>query len=215
MSGRPVIIVGAGGHGAVVADALLAEGRTVLGFVDESPQAANGPLPGLAMLGSDDSLDIDGGYDLANGIGGTGAATGRDRRQDVQVRLEALGFHFTGVRHPSAIVSPHAEVGEGVQLLARSVVQAGARIEAGAIINTGVIVEHGCWIGAFTHCASGAILCGDVEIGEGGHIGAGAVIRQGVRLEAGVVVGAGAVVLDDGAGEGMLVGVPARRRGIV
>ena len=213
MSGRPVIVVGAGGHGAVVADALLAEGRTVLGFVDPWPDTAIG-LPGLDLLGSDDNLDPEAGYDLANGIGGTGAGGHPDLRRRVQARLEAQGFHFTGVRHPSAVVSPHVTLGDGVQLLARSVVQAGARIETGAIVNTGVIIEHGCRIGAFTHCASGAILCGDVEVGEGSHIGAGAVIRQGVRLEPGVVVGAGAVVLEAGVGEGMLIGVPARRRGI-
>lgn len=214
MSGRPVIVVGAGGHGAVVADALLAEGRTVLGFVAPGPEAPNSVLPGLGLLGGDDSLNPEAGYDLANGIGGTGAGVARDLRRRVQTRLEARGFHFTGVRHPSAIVSPHATVADGVQLLARSVVQTGARIETGAIINTGVIIEHGCRIGAFTHCASGAILCGDVEVGEDSHIGAGAVIRQGVRLEPGVVVGAGAVVLEAGEGEGMLIGVPARRRGI-
>lgn len=215
MSGRPVIVVGAGGHGAVVADALLAEGRAVLGFVDASPQTANEPLSGLAILGSDDTLDPEGGYDLANGIGGTGAGAGRGLRRSVQSRLEAQGFRFTGVRHPSAIVSPHAAVADSVQLLARCVVQAGARIEVGAIVNTGAIVEHGCRVGAFTHCATGAILCGDVEVGEGSHIGTGAVIRQGVRLEPGVVVGAGAVVLEAGAGEGMLIGVPARRRGYI
>ncbi|MDI1325530.1 MAG: NeuD/PglB/VioB family sugar acetyltransferase [Brevundimonas sp.] len=213
MSGRPVIVVGAGGHGAVVADALLAEGRTVLGFVDPGPEAASG-LPSLDLLGPDDVLDPEAGYDLANGIGGTGRGGDPDLRRRVQVRLEARGFHFTGVRHPSAVVASHVALADGVQLLARSVIQTGARIESGAIINTGVIIEHGCRIGAFTHCASGAILCGDVEVGEDSHIGAGAVIRQGVRLEPGVVVGAGAVVLEAGEGEGMLIGVPARRRGI-
>ncbi|MBU1384263.1 MAG: NeuD/PglB/VioB family sugar acetyltransferase [Alphaproteobacteria bacterium] len=214
MSGRPVIVVGAGGHGAVVADALLAGGRTVLGFVDADPGAASG-LPGLDVLGSDESLDPNAGYDLANGIGGTGAGGTAGLRRRVQERLEARGFRFTGVRHPSAVVSSHVAVADDVQLLARSVIQTGARIGTGAIINTGVIIEHGCRVGAFTHCASGAILCGDVEIGEGSHIGAGAVIRQGVRLEPGVVVGAGAVVLDAGSGVGMLIGVPARRRGPV
>lgn len=212
MSERPVVVVGAGGHGKVVADALLAQGRTILGFVDTMPKGASG-LPGLDIIGSDDSLDPHGGYDLVNGIGGTGARASRDLRRRVQARLEALGFCFVGVRHPTAVVSPHAVIAEGAQLMPGALVQAGALIGTGAIINTGAIVEHGCRIGAFTHCASGAILCGDVEVGEGAHIGAGAVIRQGVRLEAGVVVGAGAVVLDAGAGEGILIGVPARRRG--
>ena len=211
MSGRPVIVVGAGGHGAVVADALLAEGRTVLGFVDPGPEAASG-LSDLDLLGPDDVLDPEAGYDLANGIGGTGAGKDPGLRRRVQARLQARGFRFTSVRHPSAVVSRHASLADGVQLMARCVVQAGARIETGAIINTGTIIEHGCRIGAFSHCASGAILCGDVAVGEDSHIGAGAVIRQCVKLEAGVVVGAGAVVLDAGSGDGILIGVPAVRR---
>ncbi|MEJ6788923.1 NeuD/PglB/VioB family sugar acetyltransferase [Brevundimonas sp. BR2-1] len=212
MSERSLVVVGAGGHGRVVADALLAQGRTVLGFADPGAKGASG-LPGLDIIGADDSLDPQGGYDLVNGIGGTGDSAGRDLRRRVQTRLEALGFRFAGVRHPTAFVSPHAVIAEGVQLMPGAMIQAGAVVGTGVIINTGAIIEHGCRIGAFTHCASGAILCGDVEVGEGSHIGAGAVIRQGVRLEAGVVVGAGAVVLDAGAGEGILVGVPARRRG--
>lgn len=209
MSARPVIVVGAGGHGRVVADALRASGREVLGFVDRIAS----PERDAPILGDDDRLDPAGGYDLANGIGGTGRAETRELRRAVQIRLEARGFRFTGVRHPSAVVSPEAAVGPGVQILARAVVQTGARIGAGAIVNTGAIVEHGCRVGAFAHCATGAILCGDVTVGEGAHIGAGAVVRQGVILEPGVVVGAGAVVLEAGTEPGALIGVPARRRG--
>lgn len=211
MSGRPVIVLGAGGHGLVLADALRVGGRTVLGFSDPNPAAVTG-LPDLAVIGLDEGLDPEGGYDLVNGIGGTGAGPARDLRRRMQARLEARGFRFVGVRHPSAIVSPHAVLSDDAQLMAGAVVQAGARIGQGVIINTGAIIEHGCRIGAFTHCASGAILCGDVDVGEGSHIGAGAIIRQGVKLEAGVVVGAGAVVLDAGSGDGILIGVPAVRR---
>ena len=214
MSGRPIIIIGAGGHATVAADALLAEGRQVLGFSDVRRPGGPAPLPGLEILGGDDALGPDGGYEFVNGIGGTGAASDRDLRRTIQTRLESRGFRFTGVRHPSAIVSPHAFLAEDVQVMAGAVVQAGVRIGPGCIVNTGAIVEHGCELAAFVHCASGSVLCGDVHVGEGGHIGAGAVIRQGVRLEAGVVVGAGAVVLDAGAGPGVLIGMPARRRGV-
>jgi sugar O-acyltransferase (sialic acid O-acetyltransferase NeuD family) len=211
MSERPVIVVGAGGHGQVVAEALQASGRRVAGYVDRSV-AAGTEIAGLPVLGDDAWLRTDGGYDLANGVGGTGAASVSGRRRALQERLEAAGFSFVPVRHPSAVISGGADIGPGVQLLARSVVQTGARIGAGAILNTGAIVEHGCRVGAFAHCATGAILCGDVTIGSDAHVGAGAVIRQGVTLEDGVVVGAGAVVLEPGTGQGPLVGVPARRR---
>ena len=212
MSDRPVIVVGAGGHGQVVAEALQAAGRLVLGFVDPG-LPAGAEIAGLPVLGDDAWLSPEGGYELANGLGGTGAAAGQGRRRAVQAGLEAAGFRFAEVRHPSAVVSAHADIGPGVQLLARCVVQTGARIGAGAIVNTCAIVEHGCRVGPFSHCATGAILCGDVTVGEDAHIGAGAVIRQGVALEDGVVVGAGAVVLGPGTGPGALVGVPARRRG--
>ena len=211
MSGRPVIVVGAGGHAQVVADALQAAGCVVSGFVERAP-GPGAPIAGLPVLGDDDWLRNDGGYDLANGIGGAGDGSDRGRRRQVQERLETAGFSFVEVRHPTAIVSPGAQIGPGVQLLARSVVQTGARIGAGTIINTGAIVEHGCRVGAFTHCATGAILCGDVTVGNDAHIGAGSVIRQGVTLEDGVIVGAGAVVLAPGTGQGPLIGVPARRR---
>lgn len=210
MTGRPVIVIGAGGHATVVAEALRAEGRRVLGF--SAVTAGPDPLPGLSVLGADADLDADGGYDLVNGIGGTGAGAEPDLRRRIQQGLEARGFRFTGVRHPTAIVSDHARIGEGAQLMAGCIIQAGASIGPGSLINTAVIVEHGCALGAFVHCASGSVLCGDVEVGDGGHIGAGAVVRQGVRLEPGVVVGAGAVVLDPGLGPGALIGAPAKRR---
>ena len=212
MSERPVIVVGAGGHGQVVADALQASGRVVLGFVDRG--AVPGTMVnGLPVLGDDDWLGSDGGYDLANGIGGSGGNANNGGRREVQKRLEAAGFNFVQVRHPTAVVSAGADIGPGVQLLACSVVQIGARVGAGAIVNTAAIVEHGCRVGAFTHCATGAILCGDVTVGSDAHVGAGAVVRQGVTLEDRVVVGAGAVVLGPGTGQGPLIGVPARRRG--
>lgn len=212
MTLRPVVVVGAGGHGQVVADALQAAGRAVLGFVEPATPAGV-TVAGLPVLGDDGWLSLDAGYELANGLGGTGAAAGRGRRREVQARLEAAGFRFVGVRHPDAVVSPQAEIGPAAQLLARCVVQTGARIGAGVIVNTGAIVEHGCRVGAFSHCATGAILCGETTIGADAHIGAGAVVRQGVTLEDGVVVGAGAVVLGPGTGSGPLIGVPARRRG--
>ncbi len=211
-SALPVIVVGAGGHAVVVADALLAAGRTVLGFVDAEASLAGATRLGLPVLGGDDVLEAHGRdrVELANGIGGVG---GRDAglRARVQARLEAAGWQFTGVRHPAAVVSAHAQVAAGAQLMAGSVVQAGARVGRGAIVNTRAVVEHDVQVGDFAHVAPGAVLCGNVTLGSGAHVGAGATVRQGVTLGGGVVVGIGAAVVADHAA-GVLVGVPARDR---
>lgn len=206
----PVIVIGAGGHAAVVADALLAASETVLGFTDADPRRHGQQLCGLPVLGDDATVlaaHTPTTARLANGIGGV---RGTELRQRVQQRLQEQGWQFTGVRHPSAIVSRFARLGDGVQLLAASVVQAGAELGAGCIVNTAAVVEHDCRLGEQVHVAPRALLCGDVEIGARCHIGAGAVVRQGLRLGEDTVVGAGAVVLKDFAGAGTLVGVPAR-----
>lgn len=209
MSISGVIIIGAGGHAAVVADALLAAGQLVLGFVDNDPSRQGRTVCGRPVLGNDTTLvDFDTtNVLLANGIGGN---RGEGLREAVQRRLEGAGWHFVAVRHPSAFVSPFAQLGQGVQLMARSVVQTGARLGDGCIVNSAAVVEHDVQLGAYVHVACNATLCGGVSVGAGSHIGAAAVVRQGVRLGDAVVVGAGAVVVKDFPGAGTLVGVPAR-----
>jgi len=205
----PVIVVGSGGHAAVVADALLAAGVRVLGFVDSDPARHGVVVCGLPVLGSDAVLDEHrpGAALLANGIGGVRA---EGLRRSVQERLEAHGWEFVTVRHPSAVVSSFAHIGAGVQLLAACVVQANARIGKGSIVNTAAVVEHDVELGDFVHVAPRSLLCGSVVAGAGSHIGAGAVVRQHVRLGEQTMVGAGAIVVGDFPAGSTLVGIPAR-----
>jgi sugar O-acyltransferase (sialic acid O-acetyltransferase NeuD family) len=209
---QPVIIVGAGGHAAVLADALLAAGVPVLGCVDRDPALHGGSVCGLPVLGDDSVLSHHAPTELAlvNGIGGIGAA-GDALRRTVQERLTAQGWRFAGVCHPAATVSRFATVAPDAQLLAASVVQPRASIGIGCIVNTGAIVEHDVQLSAWVHVAPRAVVCGDVRVGENSHLGAGCVVRQGVRLAAGSVVGAGAAVVADFEGPGLLVGIPARQ----
>ena len=109
MSDEPVIIVGAGGHAAVVADALIASGQRVLGFIDNDVTRHGQQLCGLPLLGGDEVLA---NFDtelvaLANGIGGT---KGESQRSHVQKKLEAAGWRFSSVQHPSAVISPFAQL---------------------------------------------------------------------------------------------------------
>lgn len=205
------LIVGAGGHAKVVADALSAAGETIVGFLDQDSSRHGAVVLGLPILGGDEVLD---GSDFAeialiNGIGGAGADLALRRK--VQARLERQGRRFRGVRHPSSIIASSARLAHDVQVFARAVIQAEAEIGAGCIVNTAAVVEHDCRLGAFVHCAPGTLLCGDVWVGDGSHVGAGAVIRQGVHLGPQTLVGAGATVIADDPGGGRLLGVPARR----
>ena len=210
-----VLVIGAGGHARVTADALLASGSKVAGFIDADPKLHGTVILGIPVLGGDEVLSEPQFADnaLVNGIGGAGDQRRPSLRRQIQERLEALGRRFVGTRHPMALVSPFAVVDGTAQLFAASVVQSGAQIGKGAIVNTGAIVEHDSYVGDFTHCAPGSVVCGDVRIDENSHIGAGAVVRQGIHLAGGAIVGAGAVVVRDYEGRGPLCGVPATERG--
>jgi sugar O-acyltransferase (sialic acid O-acetyltransferase NeuD family) len=208
----PVIVVGAGGHAGVVADALVLAGFQVLGFTDPDTTRHGARRVGLPVLGGDDVLSaykVD-QVRLANGLGfvrGPGLTSLRAR---VQQGLEARGWTFVEVRHPEARVSRHAILGAGTQVLSGAIVQAGASVGVGTIVNTAAIVEHDTTVGRWCHLATRATLCGEVSVSDGCLVGAGAVVRQGIRLAEDITVGAGAVVVRNGSAREILCGVPAR-----
>jgi sugar O-acyltransferase (sialic acid O-acetyltransferase NeuD family) len=204
-----VIIIGAGGHAKVVADALLCAGEQVLGFTDPDATKHGHRVLGLPVLGSDAVLAERSPEDtwLANGIGGI---RGEPLRRQVQTALQQRGWRFIDVRHPSVVISPFAVIGAGAQLMAGCVVQAGARIGDGTIINTCAVIEHDVHVGDFAHIAPRAVVCGAADVGADSHVGAGAVLRQGVRLGDGTLVGAGAVVVKNAKAGSVIVGTPAR-----
>ena len=181
MTSLAIIIIGAGGHARVVADALLAAGRTVLGFTDRNQSLHGNRVMGLPVLGDDTALAHHDPrvVELALGLGTVGLARDTLRRRQVQQSLENQGWRIASVRHPSAVVSNFAQVQLGTQLLASCVVQAGAHVGEGCIVNTSAVIEHDTALGAFSHLAPRALLCGNVLIGACSHIGAAAVVRQG------------------------------------
>lgn len=211
MTTASYIILGSGGHAAVLADALLAANAQVIGCTDNEPSRHGAMVCGLPVLGSDDVLQS---YDPASTwlVNGLGSVSNRapSARSRLQMSMLAAGWQFPTVIHPSAIVSQFAEIQTGAQILAGVVVQARANIGTGVIINTGSVIEHDVNIGAWTHVAPGATVCGDVSIGEFCHIGAGAVVRQGLHIGGRCLVGAGAAVIKNGHAGEILLGIPAR-----
>ena len=209
---QPVIIIGAGGHASVLADALYEAGIEVLGFTDQDMHLHGTQRFGLPILGGDHIL-LNYSPEKLRLVNGLGFVVGSGRvaaRALVQQKLEAIGWSFAPVFHPSVQISRHAILSADVQLLAGAIVQAGAIVGKGSIVNTAAIVEHNAVIGDWCHVATRATLCGQTHIGNGCLIGAGAVLRQSLTLGDDTVVAAGAVVVRNSAGDETLCGVPAR-----
>ena len=202
---RRLAILGASGHGKVVADcAELCGWQSIRFFDDAWPELSdNGSW---AIKGNADDLlssvaDFDG---VLVAIGNN-----RIRCEKLQV-LRQAGANLVSLVHPSAVVSRYATVGEGVVIFAGAVVNVDSRIGDGVIINTSASVDHDCVLAEGVHISPGVRLAGGVTIGERSWIGIGASVRQLVSVGADVVVGAGAAVVND-VGDGLtVVGVPAR-----
>ncbi|MFA6224290.1 MAG: acetyltransferase [Desulfomonilaceae bacterium] len=205
----PVIVIGAGGHSKVVADALRTSGRIALGFLEANLDLHGRIIDGLKVLGCDDLL-LDYPPETINLANGIGSTVSTEARRTVYERLNRGGYKFETVYHPSATIAQSAQIFSGVQIMAGGVIQPGVIIGENTIINTGAIVDHDCIIGKHCHIAPGVVLSGEVQVGDGCHIGTGADVIQGLSIGAGSLVAAGAVVIQDVPPNTWVAGVPAR-----
>lgn len=204
-----IILLGAGGHARVVAEAACLSGLTIAGYV--APEAASGDDVGMLgpYLGDDGALPalLQGAACIALAIGFVNSVGALRRgRMLGGVPAEKLAT----IVHPRAIISPSARLGVGSFVAAGAILGVRCRTESGVILNTGAVVDHDCRLGANCHVATGARVTGGVVIGRNVLIGAGATIRQGVSIADGAVIGVGAVVVRDVAAGVTVVGVPAR-----
>ena len=203
MSSQLVYLLGGGGHGRVVLDALLTNGVKVAGILDPRLQLGQKVFD-VPVMGGDDWLDrvTPAEAALANGLG----ANPRSRnRVEIFLHWKRIGFRFLTLHHPSALLGRDSLFAEGCQIMAGAVLQCRVNVGVNAVINTGASVDHDCYIGAHVFVSPGATLCGEVRVDDEAFIGASAVILPGIEIGRGTVVGAGAVVTRSVA-EGLVVG---------
>ena len=204
-----VLIVGAGGHGQVVADILLAAyaaGSPVrpIGFLDDDPYAQSRILLGLPVLGPVAEIPRYPHDAVVIGVGDNAT------RRMLAEALRAQGENFAVARHPAAIIAAGVRIGDGSMICAGVVVNTGAAIGEHAILNTSCSVDHHNLIGDYVHVAPGSHLGGDVQVGQRVLIGIGATVMPQLVVGNDAVIGAGAVVTKNVPAGITVVGVPAR-----
>jgi sugar O-acyltransferase (sialic acid O-acetyltransferase NeuD family) len=200
---RRFLVLGAGGHARPVIEAIQAAGHRIAGLLDDAP---GGPVLGQARLGPLGMLAEFAG----SGLSAVVAIGDNALRQRLGTQLAELGISAPPLLHPSALISPSARIGAGVQVLARAVVGPEAAVGAFVLVNTAALVEHECRIGDAAHLGPGSVLCGAARVGARVLVGAGAVLQPGVTVGDDAVIAAGAAVHADLPVRAKVGGVPAR-----
>ena len=201
-----LVIIGAGGHGAVVADAAAScnvwseivflddknfRGMNVLGF----------PVIGrvsdwIGLIGQDTEFFV--------------AIGNNSIRLEVLQTIEDRGGRVATVMHPSAVISSYSNVDLGVVICAKAVINPRVTVGKGSIINTAATIDHDCVIGDSVHVSPGVHIAGNVVVGSRSWFGIASSVKEGIHVGEDVVVGAGAVVISDVPPGITVVGVPAK-----
>ena len=201
-----LLIVGAGGHGKIVADIARTLGKwDEIAFLDDRyPEATK--VSEWKIIGK-----ISEAKNKLNQFPEAVVAIGANSlRLEVLKRLLLEGFQFPVLVHPHAVVSQTARLGLGTVVCVQSAVDIDTDIGMGAIINAGATIAHDCRLGAGVHVSPGSRVSGGVTVGECTWIGSGAIVRETISIGRGVVVGAGSVVIRDVPDLVTVVGVPSR-----
>ena len=199
-----LLIVGASGHGRVIADIALKMNRwKSIKFLDDDENIKSSM--GIEVIGkSMDAFKYINDWNIFVAIGSNSV------RQKIQENLEAEGASIPVLIHPDAIIGEQVEIGDGTAVMAGAIINCCTRIGKGCIINTGATVDHDNLIEDYVHISPGVHIAGTVKIGKGTWLGVGSIVSNNVNITSGCIIGAGAVVVKDITEPGTYIGVPAR-----
>lgn len=201
---KKLLIIGASGHGKVIADIALSMGKyRGIAFLDDDESIKECmDFPVLGCTKELDSFVAD--YEIIVAIGNA------QIRQRIMNQIDAVNGTMATLIHPQAVISKFAKIGEGTVVMPGAVINADAVVGRGCIINTAATVDHECRISDYVHISVGAHLAGSVVIGERTWIGIGAVVSNNLAICADCMIGAGAVVVDGISIPGTYMGIPAK-----
>ena len=199
---KKIVLIGASGHGKVVADIAKKNGYLEIVFLDDNDSAFM--CAGYPVVGKCSDAKKFADYDFFVSIGNAIV------RESIQNKLKNLGLTVATLAHPCAIIADDVTLGSGTVVMAGAVVNPGTKIGNGCIINTCSSVDHDCEIQDYSHISVGAHVAGNVQVGSHTWIGAGATIINNITITSNCMIGAGAVVAKSIEQQGIYKGIPAR-----
>ena len=168
------ILVGAGGHGKVVLDAVLSSMNTnikIIGFLDDSEIEE---IAGIKKIGNirDYIKYKDKKFHIA-----IGNNVFREK-----LSKEIGENNLVTIIHKTAYVSSMSNIGNGSYIGAMSVINPQCKIGKGCIVNTGTIVEHDCYIGDYSHLSYRVLVGSESKISSSTMINMGNILERNSNI---------------------------------
>ena len=196
---KKLVIIGAGGHGRVIADIAKEKYSNIIFLDDDSSiDFISGPVSDYKKYIND--------CDFFVAIGDNSI---RNRILD---EIDNAGANVISLVSSSASLGSNVSIGKGTIVMNQAVVNNGSILGQGVIINTYASIDHDCNIGDYCHIAVSAHLAGTVKTGKKVFVGAGSTVINNINLCDDVIIGAGATVVKDINEKGTYIGVPAKKK---
>jgi len=202
---KKLLIIGASGHGKVVADIALQMNKwQSVSFLDDDETIKESM--GIEVIGKAmDAINYISEYDIFVAIGNNKI------RERIQNELEIKGASIPTLIHPNAVIGVQVVLDLGTVVMAGVVINCCTKIGKGCIVNTGATIDHDNLIEEYVHISPGAHLAGTVKVGKGTWLGIGSVVCNNVNIPSDCITGAGAVIVKNLNDAGTYVGVPVRK----
>ena len=159
-----LLIIGSGEHGHVVR--VVAEAIGIydeIAFADDRDPSAVGTIDEAELLHSR--------FDSAFVAIGNNTV-----REKITGHLMKIGYDIPILIHPTAYVSPSAQIEAGTVIEPLAAVNTRAKIGVGCIVSMGALIDHNAVIEPFVHVNTGAVVKG------------GGRVKTSRKLEAGEIV---------------------------
>ena len=161
-----LIILGAGGHGRVVADLAEQTGKyDAIYFLDDESNESYviGTCSDFEKFNMPDTEMYPA---FGNNVG----------RVKWEEKIENAGIKLAKIIHPLAYVSPKAQIADGCVIMPYAVINTETILKKACIVNIGSLIDHDCVLEEGCHIAPGGIVKGENHLPKGTKVDSGEVV---------------------------------------
>lgn len=178
-----------------------------LGFIDDTPEKKGRHALGFTVYGRETLTQ----YPEAKILAVPGSPASYTIRDQIIAGINQDETRFATLIHPSASVSPFAQIGYNTLIMAGAVITANAVIGNHVCILPNTVIHHDSAVGDYSLVGSNVTIAGNTSVGRYCYIGSGTSIINGITVGDNTLIGLGSNVIKSVEAKSKMAGNPARQ----